>query len=386
MGQQHNPSVDDQAQAILDDLEHLSYEAVASKYGTSRGKVYSLAVKHRRRKNEARIGERRRERKRRQMEFVQEVMNATLNADVLDYLDGLPDGSVNLHATSIPYNVGKSYGGHELVDRQRHHFWLGWTLQVLSEMARTLAEGGVLFLQVGQTKLDDGSLYPIDVLLFEHLRQMGLTYQNRVVWEIPHGLTPKNRLAERCETALIFSKGPVPAHLNVNAARVPQKQPDKRAFKGPNKGKLSGHPLGAWPTNVWRIPAVGANHGEKTGHCAQFPEALVRRAILLYTVPGELVVDVFSGSGTTQAQAVATGRAFSGCDLFYEDVRAQRLAGVAPDIVSMLPGVTDESVAVWQAEAQPVEHKARRMARDEAEQMALELFGFDLFDADSAAA
>lgn len=307
------------------------------------------------------------------MEFVQEVMNATLNADVLDYLDGLPDGAVNLHATSIPYNVGKSYGGHDLVDRQRHHFWLGWTLQVLSEMARTLTEGGVLFLQVGQTRIDDGSLYPIDVLLFEHLRQMGLTYQSRVVWEIQHGLSPKHRLAERYETVLIFSKGAQPATFNANAARIAQNEPGKRAFKGPNKGQLSGHPLGAWPTNVWRIPAIGANNGEKTEHCAQFPEALVRRAILLYTLPGDLVVDVFTGSGTTQAQAMATGRAFSGCDLFYEDVRAKRLANVVPDVVTNLPGVTDESLAVWQAEARPVECPAEAVTPQQQQQMMLEL-------------
>jgi len=103
----------------------------------------------------------------------------------------MPDDSVQLHLTSIPYNVGKYYGDSDTINRRRHHFYLGFMLQTLSEMTRTLAPGGVLFLQVGSTRIDDGGLMPLDCVLLEHLRAMGLTYQNRVVWTILHGLTPR---------------------------------------------------------------------------------------------------------------------------------------------------------------------------------------------------
>ncbi len=340
---------------ILADLGHMSYQEVADKHHTSRGTIYRVAVAHDARKNEARIQERRRERLTRQQEFLAEVMNATQKADVLDFLDGIPDASVQLHLCSPPYNVGKSYGGSVDIDRLRHHYYLGFMLQVLSEMNRTLSDGGVIALQVGQTKDDAGRLYPLDALFFEYLRDMGLSFQNRVIWELPHGLTPKRRLAERHETILIFSKGE-PRHFNANAARIPQKQPDKRAFKGERKGELSGHPLGGWPTNVWRIGNVKNNHPEESGHPAQFPTELARRAVLLYTMPGDLVCDVFCGSGTVHAVCVETSRPFVGCDLFYEDLRAKRLKSVAPELVCKLPGVTDESIAVWQAEAVRVQH------------------------------
>jgi hypothetical protein len=48
-----------------------------------------------------------------------------------------------------------------------------------------------------------------------------------------------------------------------------------------------------------------------------------------------------------------------GADLFYEDTRRERLAKVMPELVSLLPGVTDQSVAVWQAEARRVDIQAR---------------------------
>lgn len=359
--------IDAKKDEILADLEVMDYQAVADKHDTSRGKVYQLAVRHRRRKHEARLQERANERAARQREFLREVLNASEKADVLDYLDGLPDGSVNLHMTSIPYNVGKQYGNCPDIDSRSFHYFLGWLLMVLSEMERTLSPGGIMFLQVGATRDPAGQLYPLDALLFQHLRGMQLSFQSRVAWIIAHGLTPKRRLAERYETALVMSKGE-PTVFNANAARIPQKQPGKRAFKGPNKGELSGHPLGAWPTNVWAIPNCGANR-DSGDHPAPYPVELARRAILLYTMPGDLVVDAFCGRGTTLEAAKHLGRDFSGADLFYEDVRAQRLAKVAPDVVCMLTGVTEESLAVWQAEAVPVAHKSAPISVAENERL-----------------
>lgn len=339
---------------LVEALQHGTYEEVAAAFDVSRGRVYQAALKFGARKHEVRIQARQAERKRLQAEFLQSVINATATADVLDFLDGVPDNSVQLHTTSPPYNVGKLYSSGS--DSQRFYYYCGWLMQVCSELARTLVDGGTLFLQVGSTRSADGTgLYPLDCLIFQHLCGMGLTFQSRVAWLIPHGLSPRRRLAERYETALVFTKGPQPRVFNPTPAREPQLQPGKRSFKGPRKGELSGHPLGAWPTNVWRIANAGHNRRDGVeGHPAQMPSALARRAIQLYTNPDDLVMDVFSGSGTTHAECVRTGRAFAGCDLSYHDLRATRLAKVSPDLVCELPGVTDASLAVWSAEATPV--------------------------------
>ena len=166
-----------------------------------------------------------------------------------------------------------------------------------------------------------------------------------------------NRLADRYETVLLFSKGEQ-ATFNPNSARSPQKNPGKRAFKGPNKGQLSGNPLGAHPTDVWSdISNVGHNHPEAAEgrHPAQFPVGLAKRCILLYTMAGDLVCDPFSGSGSTAVAALESGRNFVGADLFYGDLRSRRLTNAKPDTFTPLPGVNDKTVAVWQAEAHRVE-------------------------------
>lgn len=342
---------------VLALLDRHTYEEVRSMTKWSRGRIYALALRTGARKTENRIRERAAERRARQEETLRELIGQTSKADVLDFMDGIPDESVQLLLTSIPYNVGKKYGDGAAADTMRHVYYHGFVMQVISEAARTLKEGGVLFLQVGQTRDWQDRLMPIDVLLFEDIRRAGLEFQTRIVWTLPHGLTPKSRLAERYETALVCSKGE-PSVFNPTAARKPQKQPGKRAFKGPNKGQLSGHPLGAWPTNVWDdIPNVRHNHPERAHgeHPAQFPLGLAKRAVMLWTNPGDLVCDPFSGSGTTHVACIESGRAFVGADLFYEDIRAKRIANAKPDDASILPGVSDETTAVWQAEARRVD-------------------------------
>lgn len=352
--QARKTDLDETERAILTDLKAMTYDQVREKHGWSRGRIYSLALREGARKTEARILERRAERVQRQRETLEAMIDTTATADVLDYLNSLPDECAQLFITSCPYNVGKSYGGGSNADSLRHVYFMGWLMQILSEASRVLAEGGVLFLQVGATRDETDRIVPLDVLVFDAIRRTGLQFQSRVAWVVGHGLTPKRRLSERYETALIFSKGE-PATFNPTPARTPQKQPSKRAFKGPNKGELSGHPFGAWPSNVWSIPNVGHNHPERTGHPAQFPLELARRAVQIYTNPGDLVVDPFSGSGTTHVACRETGRSFTGCDLFYEDIRAARLASTNPDTFSPLPGVTDDSVAIWQADARRVD-------------------------------
>lgn len=347
-------------QEILVLLQSRTYEEIRSQTGWSRGRIYQVALKHGARKTEARIVERHAHRRQRQLESLQLMVNTTTTADVLDFMNSLPDNSVSLHFTSPPYNLGKKYGDGASADVMRYTYFHGWLAMVISEIARTLKPGGVVCLNTGKTRDWDNTLMPMDVMLFEDLRRSGLTFQSRVIWEIKHGLTPLHRLSDRHETILVFSKGDQ-ATFNPNAARKPQLHPDKRAYKGPNKGKLSGNPYGAHPSDVWGdISNVSHNHPDRAlgDHPAQFPVGLAKRAIMLYSRPGELVCDPFRGSGSTAVAAKECHRNFVGADLFYGDLAEARTNAAKPDTFSPLPGVSNESVAIWQAEARRVDAAA----------------------------
>jgi DNA modification methylase len=192
---------------ILQALPVMTYDQIRAASGWSRGKIYNVALKHGARKTEARIRERTAERKARQLESLAALIDTTAKADVLEYLDSLPDDCARLVVTSIPYNVGKRYGDGPSADQMAFVYFMGWTMQVISECARILKDGGTLFLQVGSTRDETGGLAPLDALLFEPLKKTGLTFQSRVIWTQPHGLTPRGALLSAMRPPLSSPKG-----------------------------------------------------------------------------------------------------------------------------------------------------------------------------------
>lgn len=243
---------------------------------------------------------------------------ATLHyGDCLELLHQIPSGAAKLIVTSPPYNVGKSYEKKQTLEE-----YLAFQDSVIEESIRVLDERGSICWEVGN-HVSDGEVFPLDILLYPMFKKRGLKLRNRIVWSFGHGLHCSRRFSGRHETILWFTKGDYYV-FNLDPVRVPSKYPGKRSFKGPNKGQLSGNPLGKNPTDVWDIPNVKFNHVEKTEHPCQFPVELVERLVLALTDPGDLVVDPFMGVGTTCVAAVLRGRRGAGAEIVRDYVATAR--------------------------------------------------------------
>ena len=217
----------------------------------------------------------------------------------------------NLILTSPPYNINKEY--EVAVDFETY---LENQRQTIAACVEVLAETGSICWQVGHHIEGSGlakEAFPLDLVLYPIFKSHGLKLKNRIVWHFGHGLHEKYRFSGRHETILWFVKSDHYT-FNLDPVRVPQKYPGKRAFRGENKGKLSGNPDGKNPSDTWDIPNVKSNHIEKTNHPCQFPIALAERLILALTNEGELVLDPYLGSGTTAAVAVMRRRRAVGAD------------------------------------------------------------------------
>ncbi len=71
-----------------------------------------------------------------------------------------------------------------------------------------------------------------------------------------------------------------------------------------------------YPSDVWDdIESLPIRSPERTGYAFQKPEALLKRIILASTAPGDIVCDLFGGSGTTAVAASALKREFISCDV-----------------------------------------------------------------------
>lgn len=229
-------------------------------------------------------------------------------ADNLSFLRPLPDARFQLVVTSPPYNIGKAYEERRALDA-----YLAAQAQVISECVRLLAPDGSLCWQVGN-HVADGEVVPLDIVLYPLFKSHGLKLRNRIVWHFEHGLHCTRRLSGRHETILWFTKGDDYV-FDVDPIRVPAKYPNKKHFKGPKRGQLSGNPLGKSPGDVWVIPNVKANHCEKTEHPCQFPVELVQRLVLSMTRPGDAVLDPYMGVGSAVVAALRHGRLGYGCDV-----------------------------------------------------------------------
>lgn len=240
--------------------------------------------------------------------------------DNLSFLARIPDNSIKLIVTSPPYNLGKDYEQKTSLDS-----YLRMQLPVIKECARVLHPQGSICWQVGNY-VDRGEIVPLDVVLFEAFQKEGLKLRNRIIWHFGHGLHSSRRLSGRYETINWWTKGD-DYTWNLDAVRVPAKYPNKRHFKGPNVGKLSGNPKGKNPTDVWEFPNVKSNHPEKTIHPCQFPVELVERLVLSMTDPQDAVLDPYMGVGSSIVGALMHGRTAYGCDIVqeYVDIACQRV-------------------------------------------------------------
>jgi len=240
--------------------------------------------------------------------------------DNLAFMRPLRDESMKLIVTSPPYNIGKVYEARSPLDR-----YVQQQAQVISECVRLLHPKGSLCWQVGN-HVQNGEIFPLDIVLYPIFKEHGLKLRNRVVWHFEHGLHCSKRLSGRYETILWFTKSD-DYTFNLDPIRVPSKYPGKKYFKGPKVGQLSGNPLGKNPGDVWIFPNVKNNHVEKTDHPCQFPVELVERLVLSLTDPDDTVLDPYMGVGSSVIAALKHGRAGFGCDVVkaYVDTAWERV-------------------------------------------------------------
>jgi adenine-specific DNA-methyltransferase len=254
-----------------------------------------------------------------------DLPNAVMRCeDNLSFMRDLPAESMKLIVTSPPYNIGKAYERREALER-----YLASQAHVISESVRLLHPRGSLCWQVGNHIASDGEVVPLDIVLYNHFKEHGLKMRNRIVWHFEHGLHASRRFSGRYETIMWFTKSN-DYTFNLDPVRVPAKYPNKRHFKGPRIGELSGHPLGKNPSDVWVIPNVKNNHIEKTIHPCQFPVELIERLVLSMTDAGDNVLDPYMGVGSTVIAALKHGRVGYGCDIVqeYVDIAWDRVAAL----------------------------------------------------------
>lgn len=114
-----------------------------------------------------------------------------------------------------------------------------------------------------------------------------LLFNNWICWYYTQGIGKKKGFSPRHDDILIFTKTSK-YKFNLDAIRVPQKY-----YRSVNNMR------GANPGDVWEFSHIHYCQDNRQNHPTQKPEGLIERMVLASSDEGDIVLDPFSGSGTT---------------------------------------------------------------------------------------
>jgi DNA modification methylase len=237
--------------------------------------------------------------------------------DCLAELAQLSPATVRLIFADPPYNQGVDYGGGSKADRQPERAYLAWCRDWMQACARVLTDDGSLWVMISDEYADHFGIL---------LREVGLHRRSWIKWYETFGVNCTNNF-NRCSRHIFYCvKHPQRFVFHADAVT----RPSDRAAKYADKRSAPGGKL--WD-NVWCLPRLVENSAERLPDFpTQLPLAVVRPIVRCASDPGDLIVDPFSGSGTTGVAAVESRRRFLGIERNPRFARAsrQRISLVAP--------------------------------------------------------
>lgn len=215
--------------------------------------------------------------------------------DCLELLKTIPDESIDLILTDPPYNIGVDGG--EGWDKQwkTEAEYLDWCAQWSKECARVLKPNRMMIVW-GTLKTDTFLRYKLDVL--NALPDM--VGQNEIIWSYNWGGRSKKNFARKHEYAWCYSKGKE-FLFNADDIRVERKMKANMRTGG-------NHEKGTIPTLIWEKNNHTMSKDFVNWHATTKNVEILERIIRAYTYPGDTVLDIFMGSGSTAVACENTGR------------------------------------------------------------------------------
>lgn len=243
-------------------------------------------------------------------------LGALFGDDCVSVLPFIADESVDTVFADPPFNLGKEYGKRSNDDRPGSEY-LEWCRKWVAESARTLKPGGAFFLY---------NLPKWNVPLGAYLSELGLTFRHWVAVEISASLPIPGRLHPSHYSLLYYTKGKPKAFRRV---RTPIQT--CRHCGGEVKD-YGGHrdamnPNGVNLKDVWTdIPPVRHwKFKSKNRRANALSTKILDRVVEISTLPGEMVMDPFGGSGTTFAVCEKKERHWLGMEIDFADEIAARI-------------------------------------------------------------
>ena len=214
---------------------------------------------------------------------IEKYLDTVFLGDVMDVLKELPDRSVDMIYSDPDYNVGIKYGDKSYT--KTFDEYIEWYMELAKESLRVLKDSGNMFL-INYPKQNA-------YLRVNYLDKACHGVSDYVwVYNTNVGHTPK-RFTTAHRTILHCRKSKNNKFYKGNVA-VPYKNPtDRRILRN-----LANGSKGRMPYDWFYFDLVKNVSREKTFHACQIPQKLSEMLIKSCTMPGDIVLILFGGSGS----------------------------------------------------------------------------------------
>jgi len=255
-----------------------------------------------------------------------QIENKTINQDVFEAIDYLPDRFVDLLFADPPYNLNKTFNqtAFKAMESEQYAQWLdSW----IKKVVRLLKPNASVYI-CGDWKSSS--------LVF-NVAQKYFHILNRITFEREKGRGAKTNW-KNCSEDIWFCTMSDEYYFNVDAVKIRRKviAPYKDEYGKPKDWTktANGNYRITHPSNIWTdITIPFWSMPENTEHPTQKPEKLAAKIILASSKPGDMIFDPFLGSGTTSVVAKKLGRRYTGIEIDerYALLAEKRLAVVEHD-------------------------------------------------------
>ncbi len=227
-------------------------------------------------------------------------------ADCMRVLPLLGEGTADVVFADPPFNLKKKYGrlsSDDLADQE----YLEWCHAWLAECVRVLKPGGALFLY---------NLPKWNVILGAHLSSISMQFRHWIAVEHKSTLPIRGRLYPAHYSLLYYTKGK-PARFRRIRTPIETCRHCGGEIKDYGGHRHAMNPNGVNLKDVWTdIPPVRHRKFKSDKRTANaLSTKLLERVVEIGSLPGDLVVDPFGGSGTTYAVCEQRGRRWIGMEI-----------------------------------------------------------------------